>query len=390
MAFRNNGYRIPTNDTKFVKQEDVSLGAPAWKKQWPKDGIWPGAIADRPPIALRLQLDTDFQPGGARNRRLNFNMPNEFALYSGGTLGDGISFFGELEFKEGNIVDLSLAFINFDHLFGTPLFNIRMGRFEPAAAPFSRFYRRMTASDYNVSDFLAVTSPSPGSFRFTPRQQGIEIWGARTGADNRGGFEYSLGVFNGNDGRADTNTRKDFEWSLGYKFFGYGLTGPIRAEVETLAATDNFIDNSFKVGMFGVVGRRDLGTGATATEDRYHRIGIKFDAFLHRLNLYGAYALGRDRVTATKRRTDSSAWFLEADYVLTPWIVPLVRYEKTDITELAGAPRPQVRRIVPAVRFAIRANVALLVEGRFFVRDDTFAASLKPRNEGKVRVDFLF
>src|SRR5215475_3533772 len=43
IAFRNNGYRIPLNEEKFIEAPDVALGAPAWKKLWPR-AVWPGAI----------------------------------------------------------------------------------------------------------------------------------------------------------------------------------------------------------------------------------------------------------------------------------------------------------------------------------------------------------
>ena len=384
LAFRANGYRIPVNDAKFIKQEDVSLGAPAWKKEWPENAVWPGAIADRVPLALRLMLDTNIFASGEKPR-VNFDMPHEFAVYAGGTLGEGVSYFGEFEF-EGDKIKMPLAFINFNNvLWGSPLFNVRMGRFEPVAAPFSRFYRRFTSADYNVTEFKAI----PGAFNFKDPQQGVEFYGARTGPDNRGGLEWGIGVVNGSGTSKDSNSRKDLEWSLSYKFFGYGVTGPIREEVESLATSDNFVDNSIKVGVFGVVGRRTFDLAGVETDDRYDRIGVKFDAFIQRLNLYGAYMDGSNRIVATNSKFNSSAWFVEADYVLTPWIVPLVRYEKTDVTELGGIPQPQVRRIVPAVNLALRANVRLLVEGRFFIGDDDFPGS-RPRNEGRVRLDFLF
>ncbi len=388
MAFRNNGYRIPVNDAKFIKEEEVQLGAPAWKKMWPKNGVWPGSIASNVPIALRGVLDTNIRTSGAV--KVNFDFPNEFAVYTAGTLGESLSFLGEVEFKGGGgpppggteRIELSLMQLNFNNLLGTPLLNMRVGRFEPVATPFSRFYRRTTSADFNVSEFQPVS----GTARFRDRQMGLELYGARTGPDNRGGVEWGIGVLNGTGTLGDNNSQKDIEWTVSYKLFGYGVTGPIREEPEELRATDNFIDNSFKMGVFGYVGRQPVGT----TEDRYNRVGVKFDAFLHRLNLYGAYMRGRDTVIATSARTNSSAWFLEADYMLTPWIMPLVRFEKTDVTALGGTPQPSRRLIIPAVNFAVRANVRVLAEGRFFLRDMDFPATRKPANEGRVRLDFLF
>ncbi len=381
LAFRANGYRMPAEE-KFIQQEDVSLGAPAWKQIWPKGGVWPGKIADRPPIAVRFQLDSNIYATG-KPPLLNFDVPHELSFYMGGNLGTGVSYFGEIEFKSGDKAVMNLAFVNFDNLFGSsPLFNIRFGRIEPVAAPFSRFYRRLTSSD----PFMTEMAPFSGAFKWKDRQMGVELYGARTGPGGRGGVEWGLGVLNGSDTNKDTNTMKDLEWSLAYKFGGYGVTGPTEEEPDSLAQTDNFVDNSFKIGTFGITGRRGIGS----TDSDYHRVGVKFDAFIGRLNLYGAYQLGRDKLLDSNTKINSGMWFVEADYVLTPWIVPLIRYDQADVTELLGTPTPKVRRIVPAVRFAIRANVTLLVEGRFHLRDNNFLASTRKRGEGRVRVDFLF
>jgi hypothetical protein len=61
IAFRNNGFRIPLNEEKFIKMPDVAIGAPAWKKLWPK-AVWPGSIPGQPPIAIRVMTDLDIQP----------------------------------------------------------------------------------------------------------------------------------------------------------------------------------------------------------------------------------------------------------------------------------------------------------------------------------------
>ena len=39
-AFRKNGYKMPEGEDELVKREKVSLGAPAWKEEFPRS-IWP-------------------------------------------------------------------------------------------------------------------------------------------------------------------------------------------------------------------------------------------------------------------------------------------------------------------------------------------------------------
>ena len=53
----------------------------------------------------------------------------------------------------------------------------------------------------------------------------------------------------------------------------------------------------------------------------------------------------------------------EADYVLLPWVMPTFRFEKTNYSD-----RRNVVLLMPAVSVLIRANVRVLVEGRFYNR----------------------
>src|SRR5687767_11956872 len=93
IAFRNNGYRIPTNDARLIKFPDVPLGAPAWKQLWPK-AVWPGAIPGIPPIAVRVMTDLNIRPTAPIN--INFDFPQGLTAYFAGPAGDSFSFFGNV------------------------------------------------------------------------------------------------------------------------------------------------------------------------------------------------------------------------------------------------------------------------------------------------------
>src|SRR3972149_6524332 len=78
-AFRQNGYRIPVGDEKFVKEEPIPLGAPAWAQVWP-DAIWPGEISTIPPIAFRPRFELNIRPHrntGPGRARWDFFSPQE-------------------------------------------------------------------------------------------------------------------------------------------------------------------------------------------------------------------------------------------------------------------------------------------------------------------------
>ncbi|MDA2933035.1 hypothetical protein MYX82_01690 [Acidobacteria bacterium AH-259-D05] len=383
IAFRNNGYRIAQADEKFVKSQDVSLGAPAWKQVWP-NAVWPGAIPGLPPIALRFLSDARIRP----SHKINFDMdmPHEIGIYVAGSAGESVSFFAEVELEEGE-VEISAANLQFDSLFDTTLLNLKLGRIDLRADPFSKDFRRLTSQHYNVSN-LQVISGQP---KLRNRQAGVEIWGARTGLDDRGGFQYAFGIVNGVPGEPDTNNFKDYYWAASYKFGGLGVAGSV-APPDTLAVTDNYSEYSFLIGGFGYTGKWSEAGGASPfLEDQYDRIGVKFDAYVNKLNLFGAAVIGRDdlipfdRATNSVNKIDTSAFFVEADYVLTPWIVPLVRFEKTNFSN-----RRSIVQIIPAVRLAIRANVQLLFEGRLYNKKFKESDVRTGTNELRIRFDYDF
>lgn len=376
VAFRNNGYRIPVDDEKFIKQPDVPLGAPGWKQLWPK-AVWPGAIPDRIPLSAATEMVADVNPSDPV--QLNFAFPEEFEMMAGGTLGDSLSFLGELavEFGDETEVDFERGHFNMQ-LSKNHLANLRLGRMEIGASPFSRFSYRLTDSDFIVSDFRNVS----GGFRFRARQQGLELWGAQNGPTG-GGFQYSLGVVNGSGTNPDDNSNKDIYGSASYKFGGYGVTGPT-GQIDTLKSTDNFIDNSLEVGGFVYKG----WTGpAEGDKDGFNRAGFKANAYLDRLNLFGAYIRARDTLPrGTPVR--SNVWFIEGDVVTFPWMVGILRYDQA----VGDAEFLHVKRVVPAVSMMIRANVILSAEGNVYVggeKNGVLNGGVE-HNRASVRFAFFF
>ncbi len=377
MAFKNNGYQIPGDDEKFIKQPDVELGAPAWKKVWPK-GVWPGAIADRVPLSVGVELVTDVTP--REPVKVDFAFPEEFELLAGGTLGSRFSFLGELAFEFSNgetEVDFERGHINM-RLTNSPLINLRLGRIETGATPFSRFTYKLTDQEFIVSDFRAV----PGGFRFRARQQGFELWGARNGPGG-GGFQYSLGLVNGSGSSNDDNSHKDVYGSASYKFHGMGVTGPV-GSLDTLKATENYMDNSVEVGVFGYVGR----TGATPLEEvRFNRAGFKVNAYINRLNLFGAYVRGHDLILGGPRTVTSHSWFVQGDVVVLPWIVGTLRYDQA----IGDASFLHVKRIVPGVSMMLRANVILSAETSVYLGDKNSLLNGDVNHNGAAfRLGFFF
>jgi hypothetical protein len=397
VAFRNNGYRIPAGEEQLVVPPDVSLGAPDWKKIWPK-AVWPGAIPGMPPLAFRAAADAMIAP--SQPLQVNFNFPSFLAMYFAGPAGDTVSYFGQVALAG------SPATVNIDRAYaqfrlsperrGSNWLMLKVGKIDNRAEPFSSTFRKTTAANFNVSDYRVIAE----GFGLRDRNPGIEAWGAATGPDNRGGLEYAFGLMQGislgqvneyasGPGSAIAKTTfnsKDYYWNASYKFGGLGVVGS-REEKEHPNGTHNYAEKSILLGTYGYRGKRPSDVMPGVDADEFRITGAKVDAYYGNLNVYGAVAVGRDALKGSSAQTiHSSAFFVESDYMVFPWVMPLVRFEKTNFSD----GRRNVKSLVPAVNFAIRANARVLVEGHFFNHLNAGGTVRSGVNQAVVRLDFAF
>lgn len=373
-AFRMNGYRFPRETQEQVEEKPVPLGGEPQKKLFPKKAVYPGAIPGTVPLAIRLESDVRITPQS--DVKSDFRLPHELYILSGGNLGESISFFVQfVAYEDGEFGELERAFIQFDSPFwGNPLLNIKIGQIEPAAVPFTGI-RRITMEHYPTSRFQNGSNP----FRFKEPQRGIEIWGIRDGSRG-GGLFYGLGLVNGNggDGKGsagtlDDNSAKDFYGRLRYKFGGLSLTG----EKGPPPQGGSWVDNSLSLGGYGYTG--------WASASRFHRWGVDFQWQFKNLDLFGTWMWGEDSFSSAMNTTEThlafTAYFVEADYVILPWIIGALRYGATRTPDDPGA--PNLKEIMAHLTFSIRPNVMLRMEG---------VGTLNGAEEtrGRLRLDFAF
>jgi len=383
VAFRNNGFRIPLIEERLIKSPDVALGAPAWKKLWPK-AVWPGSLSSVPPIAIRVQTDLNIRPTTPIN--LNFDFPNGITGYFAGAAGDTFSYFGSI-FLAGstNQIFLDRAYGQFRIAPDSPGQNwltLKLGRIDTRAEPFSNTFRRPTAQNFGVDDFRVTAN----GFAFRDHDGGLEAWGAVTGPHNHGGVEYAAGIVQGTNGRPENNNFKDYYAAASYKFGGLGVVGSRVEEDIQPTSAEGYLENSISFGTFVYRGKsQPLLTGVT--EDWFLRSGYKVDAWLQNLNVYGAVVFGQDDLRGSAPRTiNSSSVMAEADYRVLPWVMPTVRYEKTNFSD----GRRNVIQVIPALSLLVRANVKILAEGHFFNRIQAGSRDRTGLNEGLVRLEFFF
>ena len=394
-AFRANGYRIPGGaDEVFTKDEPILLGANPWKKMFPNT-IWPSDIPGKPPIGIEVitGMTVGFNGSGpdGQGAKTEFTGIDEFAMLMGGTLGESFSFFGDVnlfKFSSPTLGWIDRMFIQFnpDWFGGKGHVNVRVGEFEPrVVGPFSnhRSIQIMSWFMGYLSTTMPVVAGDIGQFSnlhgFFPTQKGVELYGGFDGK-NGGGWEYALGVVNGEqahvadvgtkngsdpkffgESRFDFNDEKDWYVSVHYKFGGMGVLGG-GGDTDELAATDNWKDNngklpSVKIGGYFYKGSNDFTTGerkdpltGANSDVHFTRSQVDIDMFWGDFNLFGGWTNFHDKfgdgdsnsisvpgdggrfsrkekVIDNSLDTTMNIYTAELDYVALPWLIPVYKYE---------------------------------------------------------------
>jgi hypothetical protein len=175
-AFRNNALRYPGDDKEMAKEEPVSLGSEGNKKAFP-NALWPADIPGATTISFRWISRVHYEPDKRGGEQFSFENPHELAAFMPGTIGDKFAFFSELEWEHAG----QFAFGGWLDYKVADAFHIRLGNID--YLPIQDF-ERLTREHYNYGSFLELDA------------SGFEFWGAANGPANKGGFVYSLGMFN--------------------------------------------------------------------------------------------------------------------------------------------------------------------------------------------------
>lgn len=344
-AFRNNGYRYPGGDENFRKEDPVELGSEAYKRVWP-DAIWPSDIPATGPFAIHAigRYNMSFnQPDTVANN--TFEFPHEVELLYGGTIGQEVSFFGEVEFEtEGDEIEIAFPFrLEINH---RRAFNVSLGSQTIDPTP---NHMRLTRTKYNVS-----TLKSRNQWRLEDGQSGMQLWGAGNGSGGKGGWKYGAGIVNG-QGVVDANRDKDVFVGMTYKIGGLGEIGGTEGQASETSAF--YRDNSLTIGGLLYSGR-EAGATVAEKEDLTVLLGTA-DFWYARLIVNGSILSMKSDIAGLSDRK-SLAWYAQGQYVLYPWLIGIARLESTDSnTDDATAARTT---LVPAVVGMLRANVKFTLD----------------------------
>ena len=339
-AFLYRGYQFPAGrqaDIDKSKDEQVKLGAEAYKRIFP-DAVWPNTLPTFSAFSVLVESEVAYLSGG--DPALTFDdLPAKADLFAGGNFQDDISFFMELEVDDGG-ARLDAAHIGFDDVIDDHRLDLRIGNIYPMIFPFSHA-RRLTAPYW-----LATRSLGDNAWNLDRTQRGLEARGLFAG----GRAIYSAGLV---EGRMNVvNGEKDFYLHAGYKIGGLPLDGIPEDGPEGKGAP--WADNSLRFDAYLYKGTARL---AERWDDSFLQAGVGLDAYCGRLNVLSALVVQEDDRPAIGGDSDGSGLHIlvEGTYVLFPWLLPNLRYER--FRERIGQRTEPDQRFVPALVVLIRANV---------------------------------
>ena len=381
-AFRQNGYLVPgrqggkITDAVLVKEEPVSLGAEAWKEVFP-NAVWPGAIPSSVPVSFyahqRIFFDENKDPS------VNFKFPHEFKIFTGGVLGGAFSFWAEHDLQSSG---LKRIFVRFNDVFSKGAWgkfgflpedalNVRVGRLDVGTLLIPLNVRRTINKP---APYIYEVGTGNTAWDYSDLQSGFEINGI---LGHR--LQYVAGIVNGLTGTGtpagveDNNDEKDLYYRVAYKFGGLSPDGQLGAGTEeSLQETDNWAEKSFSLGQFGYFGTTTVSAGV---ENPFYRLGGDARIRLGRLDFYGGVVVGQDdRPTTAEAVRDvaTNSWFIEADFVVFPWLQAALGYEEVnygDTLRLGNSAKTDFSAITTGLTAWPRANIKAAVEGRFLPQD---------------------
>jgi hypothetical protein len=324
-----------------------------------------------------------------------------------------MSFFSEVEF-EGGETEIA-GTLGFQDLLGVEnAFNVKIGNVMQGmwggliTAPDSY---RFTRNNYLYADwrlpYPSTLTQWPGSTGTAELKNTYRVRSGGPGVELNGfgrSWYYAVGVLEGDTDLSD----KDFYGQIAYKIGGIGFdgSGADLGEEELEVSTESWRDDSVTLAGWFHTGKRLVnntaaGTSAFQRQDDFWRAATGLLWKTGDLQLGGGYFLGKNDNpygTVSSASIDSRGWFAESSYFYKPWLVPTIRYETRELEMPPGGvgtgpgslgANQDLGRIIASVKMLIRANVSLILEGRFHTTDQA-SSSVNDQNMIWLRLDFAF
>ena len=407
-AFRFNGFKF-LDDELYVKEEPVEMGDEAYKRLWPKNSVWPSDIPPFAPISITMDSNLNYDVGGSKDARTDFVFPAQGKILSAGTFGENISYFFELGFSQGGggghgahgggddegvATDLE-GWVQFEDLLFENKLNLKVGTvgMQEFGLFTARNHNRLTLNPYLYSSWAF---PTPDEHLIgeilgggaTVEANGFALHG-QPGIELNGfgkRWRYAFGVVNGNGSVNDDNSEKDLYLQLAYKFGGRPFDGTSAGGGGAMGGGEPWRDDSVILSLFAYKGTGTIRIAGLEREDDFWRFGpgLKWKHKDFALNV--GYILGHNEDPygpLGSKSVDSRSWFIETEYFVFPWLTTTARYEGLSLDLDSGIPGLFIQpnqdrtRLILSTKALIRANVALIFEGRINLKDERSTRALR-------------
>ena len=407
LAFKKRGFKFPTDDETFVKQEPVLLGSKAQKEAFP-DAVYPGEIPGTIPIAFRYEGNFNWnsnQPTPVQATsyvpRTDLFVPNTFTIISAGSFGPNFSFWVDDDISagasgaNGGMGDGYLKYNDIGRVFHLPKdsLNVRFGQFEldipftQARTPYLSGYD--VFSETTLAQNSCTISPQPvpcqtvnNSFNFGTPQRGLEIGGY----PNDGFFTWSVAVTDGTGSAYGlqnvlfTRNTKDVYLRTSYQF-NLERDPQSRHAIQAAGPTGPHDHTSIRVGGFYYQGWNQQNFGGSqflftgVINEPFYRTGgdLRF-RYRSKFEIYGVGMVGHDNnhVVDMAAATITSAHavtftggFVAANWWIYPWLIPTLRYDfvnsPSDFFNGVSAARTR-NDFRPGYQILVRANIKIVGE----------------------------
>jgi len=409
LAFKKRGFKFPTDDDTFVKQEPVLLGSKAQKEAFP-EAVYPGEIPGAIPIAFRYEGNFNWnssQPQAVQATgyvsRTDLFVPNTFTIISAGSFGQNLSFWIDDDISaggsgaNGGLGDGWLKYNDVSRFFHLPKdsFNIRFGQFEldlpftQARTPYLSGYDIFNQVALAQSSCTATPQPVPCQttnnpfFLGTP-QRGIEFGGY----PNDGNFVWNVAIVDGtNSAYGATNTTlvarntKDVYLRSSYQF-NLERDPESRHAIMAAGPTGPHDHTSIRIGGFYYYGKNQQNFGGSLfpftgviNEPFYLAGGDVRYRFRSKLEIYGVGLVGHNDnhlVDITPPGTIGGAHavtftggFVAGNYWIYPWLIATLRYDfvnsPSDFYNGVSTYRTR-NNFRPGYQILVRANIKVVGE----------------------------
>lgn len=362
-AFRRNGFRFPGTDSDYWKQDTVALQ--------PKTASGEGAtLTAIPPLSFGANGEALIHPDKNASAAIADNSTRwsladlvaEGHVWTGGSLSDRITYFGEVTFSSDGTIDLEHAQVFFNDLFGPQhAVNLRVGRGFNTISTFGP-HSSYLSDTRGVSLAVAGLEGGSPSWNALDHYNGLEVTGVLAGR-----LDYSLGI---NAGLTSQPVNPENVYAhVGYKLGGMRLDGegksgtnPERPWEETAFTLEGWVYHAFGAADF------TDPTGAAPTlrlNDTTNGVGGGLRAQWGSLELNsGVYFEHHthpvpDFTAGVGASADAFAHYDELSYMILSWLVPAVRFEYFSLSP-AGASRQSLYRILPGVALTVTPNIKLV------------------------------